>query len=80
LWTLKEAYIKAIGKGLAHPLDTVTFRIGTDGSLTFTPPADVDARCWQFALVSPTPRHRLAVATRQDPERGARITMMSDER
>ena len=30
LWTLKESYIKAIGKGLAFPLDEITFEIAED--------------------------------------------------
>ncbi len=30
LWTLKESYIKAIGKGLAFPMDEITFEISED--------------------------------------------------
>jgi len=68
LWTLKEAYVKAIGQGLSHPLNSVVFTIGDDDTIAFTPPAGVDADAWHFRLVAPTARHRLAVAVRrQDP-------------
>jgi 4'-phosphopantetheinyl transferase len=31
LWTLKESYIKAVGRGLTLPLNTFTIRIGSSG-------------------------------------------------
>lgn len=46
LWTLKESYIKAIGKGLAAPLTEITFELGADGSpprLRLGPGVDDDA-------------------------------------
>jgi 4'-phosphopantetheinyl transferase len=75
LWTLKEAYLKAIGKGLWHPLDTVIFEVGEDGDITFRPPPGVDAAAWQFALSAPAARYRLAVAVRRPTGVDVRIEM-----
>jgi 4'-phosphopantetheinyl transferase len=65
LWTLKEAYLKAIGTGLSHPLSTVTFALDRPATIGFVPPPDEDGAAWQFALFAPTPRHRIALAVRQ---------------
>jgi 4'-phosphopantetheinyl transferase len=67
-WTLKESYIKAVGKGLTLPLESFAMVIG-DGSgpirLRVFPPIQDDPASWQFHLCSPQPRHRLAVAVRR---------------
>lgn len=34
LWTLKEAYVKALGDGIAYPLNTASFSFGESGILT----------------------------------------------
>jgi len=63
LWTLKEAYLKAIGTGLAHRLDTFDFTFDDAGGLRFNAP-DAGPAAWTFALFAPSPRHRLALAAR----------------
>lgn len=65
LWTLKESYIKAIGEGLSHPLDTFGFQFDGAATLRFAPPPGVGAEDWQFALYSPSPGHRMALAARR---------------
>jgi 4'-phosphopantetheinyl transferase len=67
LWTLKESYVKAIGKGLSHALDSIVFDIGDAGRVRFVPPAGVDAGAWTFCLSAPSENYRLAVAVRHAP-------------
>ncbi len=63
-WTLKEAYIKARGMGLAIPLGDFAFvlRPPAAPAITFVDGFDDDPGRWQFWQAWPTAHHRLGLA------------------
>ena len=60
LWTLKEAYLKAIGTGVAGGLGTMTFE-WRDGDIAFERAADPRAANWRFRQRDIGKEHLLAV-------------------
>jgi 4'-phosphopantetheinyl transferase len=61
-WTLKEAYLKARGLGIAVPLSEICFSLDPAIRVTFLGSLAGAAADWSFALLSPTDDHVAAVA------------------
>lgn len=69
LWTLKEAYIKAVGKGLSLPLRSITLELpaGEQPRLRFAAPLSDDGKEWWLDVHAPRPSHVLAIALNAAP-------------
>jgi 4'-phosphopantetheinyl transferase len=63
LWTLKESYIKARGKGLAIPLKSFGFRFTKDNNILLDEQVK-EAGHWRFWQLDDTEKYKLAVALR----------------
>jgi 4'-phosphopantetheinyl transferase len=64
IWTLKEAYVKGIGRGLTFPLEAFCFDLDGCRLTAFRPLADFVARDWQFHQFHLGERHCGALAVR----------------
>jgi 4'-phosphopantetheinyl transferase len=78
LWTLKEAYVKAIGAGLSHPLSSFSVLFNGSSFLRFEP-ATREQSMWQFALFAPSAGHRMAVAVPCATRKPRQITTWVNE-
>ena len=64
IWTLKEAYIKAVGKGLTIPLNSFSFNANeSEKQITFRDTGQTDSM-WQFFQWLPEPGKIVAAAVR----------------
>ncbi|MDG1773887.1 MAG: 4'-phosphopantetheinyl transferase superfamily protein [Oceanicoccus sp.] len=63
-WTLKEAYMKADGRGISLGLGNFSFEIADTISISFSEKIPQDAAAWRFQLFHPNDTHRMAVAIR----------------
>lgn len=65
IWTLKEAYIKAHGRGMRIGLGNFSIALDHEPiGIGFEAHIDDDPAAWQFMSAMPTARHYLAVAIR----------------
>src|SRR5207248_5701024 len=65
IWTLKEAFVKAIGLGLRFPLETFSFELDRDRLVRFHPPPTLPGS-WRFEQFEPGERHKGALAVECD--------------
>lgn len=66
VWTRKEAYMKAVGLGLALPLDSFEVSVGSDEPvrLVSTAVSPEEAACWQMVSLVPADGYVGTVAAR----------------
>jgi 4'-phosphopantetheinyl transferase len=75
-WTRKEAYIKAIGKGLAHPLDrfSVSLAPGAPARLETVDDDPREAEAWTLEAFMPSPGYAAALVVEGRADRIVRAT------
>jgi 4'-phosphopantetheinyl transferase len=79
LWTLKEAYLKATGEGLAQDPRRITFDLGDVQDPRLREPAyNKESQTWKFFLKPEFEEHILALATLGQPHQGVLVPQWMD--
>ena len=68
-WTRKEAYIKAVGRGLGLPLDSFDVSFGADVAPALLRPSALASDGNRFSLAVPTTRSGMSIAVFLEGER-----------
>jgi 4'-phosphopantetheinyl transferase len=66
LWTLKESWLKADGRGLSAGLENVEFTLDAGHRVINVRLAADDARLWSFQQWWPSPEHVMALGVRRE--------------
>ena len=74
-WTLREAYVKALGIGISFPTRKLTFTLDGDNAVAVSFHPDIEDRPedWHFQLLRPTEEHVAAVAIRRNGETDKKV-------
>src|SRR5262249_12254488 len=76
LWTLKESYIKARGRGLSLGLSKFAFTVeGTSARVRFAAGFEDNPARWDFRLFRPDPRWLIATSVERRGEAPPQVTM-----
>jgi 4'-phosphopantetheinyl transferase len=78
LWTLKEAWMKASGRGVGAGLDNASFALDDEHRVRELSLAANDAADWHFWQHAPSPEHVLALALRA-PGAAPRMSVVTRE-
>jgi 4'-phosphopantetheinyl transferase len=78
LWTLKESYVKACGRGLSIPLDKVAFALSSSRiDVVFAAALAEDASTWSFWQIQMPSDHLAAVCCRCFPSERLSLNIRS---
>ena len=74
-WTLREAYVKALGQGIDYPTNKLLFNIINDGEIDVSFQGEHGDTCqyWQFQVMRPTPDHIVTTAIKGKNKKQKRI-------